>query len=198
MVAILFLSLSIFLFLSYIVVTQGRFILDTTISDNIHLLYSDTLTSFMKLISTIGAMKESLLLSLFFILWLIFKKRWVYEAKVYSLTLFLSIFSFASIKQLVGRDRPESILVDAYNYSFPSGHSTMAMAIALGVYFVFVDKIRFKKVALSVAISWAILVGFSRIYLNVHWFSDVLAGLSLGVVCAILSKLYVSKRDFDT
>jgi len=185
---------SIFVILSYIIITQGFIPIDTLVSANISSIYSDSLTMLMKTISTIGAMKECLALSFVFVLWLVYKKRWIDKAKVYTLSLLFSIVSFAIIKQIIARPRPHSILVDAHNYSFPSGHSTMAMAMALGVYFVFVDKIKYKFLWLLVAISWALLVGFSRIYLNVHWVSDVLAGFSLGIVCALLSKLYVDSK----
>jgi len=184
---------SIFILLSYIIITKGFIPIDTLVSANISSIYSDNLTMLMKTISTIGAMKESLALSFVFVLWLVYKKRWIDEAKVYTFSLLFSIASFAIIKQLIGRVRPHSILVDAHNYSFPSGHSTMAMAIALGVYFVFVDKIKHKFLWLFIAIGWALLVGFSRIYLNVHWVSDVLAGFSLGIVCALLASLFVHK-----
>ena len=182
-----------FVALSYVIITQGSIPIDTLVSTNISSIYSDSLTTVMKGISTIGAMKESLVLSFVFILWLIYKKRWIKEAKLYTLILLFSIFSFAIIKHLVRRDRPHSILVDAHNFSFPSGHSTMAMALSLGVYFVFVNKLRAKTLWFLVSISWALLVGFSRIYLNVHWVSDVLAGFSLGVICALVAKKIIFK-----
>ena len=183
---------TIFIILALIVITQGSLPCDGWISSHISSLYSDTLTSVMKLISDINAMRESLALSLVFVMWLVYKK-WYKEAKIYTTSLFLSIFAFASLKHLIARVRPESILVNAHNYSFPSGHSTMSMAMALGVYFVFAAKTQKRTLLLVVTILWAILVGFSRIYLNVHWCSDVLAGWSLGVVCAVVAQTILSK-----
>jgi undecaprenyl-diphosphatase len=183
---------TIFIILALIVITQGSLPCDGWVSSHISSLYSDTLTKVMKIISDINAMRESLALSFVFVLWLVYKK-WYKEAKIYTTSLFLSIFAFASLKHLIARARPESILVNAHNYSFPSGHSTMSMAMALGVYFVFADKTQKRTLLLVGTILWAILVGFSRIYLNVHWCSDVLAGWSLGVVCALVAQTILSK-----
>jgi undecaprenyl-diphosphatase len=183
---------TIFIILALIVITQGSLACDGWISSHISSLYSDTLTKVMKIISDINAMRESLALSFVFVLWLVYKK-WYKEAKIYTTSLFLSIFAFASLKHLIARARPESILANAHNYSFPSGHSTMSMAMALGVYFVFADKTQKRTLLLVGTILWAILVGFSRIYLNVHWCSDVLAGWSLGVVCAVVAQTILSK-----
>jgi len=178
---------TIFIILALIIITQGSLPCDGWISSHISSLYSDTLTSVMKTISDINAARESLALSFVFVMWLVYKK-WYKEVKIYTTSLFLSIFAFASLKHLIARARPESILVDTHNYSFPSGHSTMAMSMALGVYFVFADKTQKRTLLLVGTILWAILVGFSRIYLNVHWCSDVLAGWSLGVVCALIAQ----------
>jgi undecaprenyl-diphosphatase len=180
----------IFIILTFVIITQGSLPCDSWVSSHISALYADIPTLIMKTISDINAMRESLVLSLVFVIWLIYK-RYYKEAKIYTTSLFLSIFAFGFLKHIIARARPESILVNAHNYSFPSGHSTMSMAMALGIYFVFVDKTKHKRLLLTSTIFWSIAVGFSRIYLNVHWCSDVLAGWSLGVVCALIStKIY--------
>lgn len=88
------------------------------------------------------------------------------------------------LKNLFLRPRPtEAVrLVFARGYSFPSGHS-MGAAIILGmIAFLLVLYLpRQKNRPLNAfLLLWTVLTGFSRIYLGVHYFSDVLAGLSFG------------------
>ena len=85
------------------------------------------------------------------------------------------------IKNLVKRDRPCEALANVNRritpsdqFSFPSGHTAAAFAIATLV------SVYFPILTLPV-IAWALLVGFSRIYLGVHYPTDILAGIVIGV-----------------
>ncbi|MBP9760498.1 MAG: bifunctional DedA family/phosphatase PAP2 family protein [Candidatus Pacebacteria bacterium] len=87
------------------------------------------------------------------------------------------------IKELVGRLRPTGALIEVSGYSFPSGHATMAIIVALTC--IYLGKDRFQNIPTRrvfeiCVLSFAFLVGCSRIYLNVHWTTDVLAGFALG------------------
>lgn len=89
------------------------------------------------------------------------------------------------------RPRPDLVehLDNIYTASFPSGHA-MASAVAyltLGAVLAqFVRKRRLRTFVTAAAITLALLVGVSRIYLGVHWPSDVLAGWSVGAAWAAL------------
>ena len=88
------------------------------------------------------------------------------------------------------RPRPELVPHDVAvsTASFPSGHSMMAAVVylTLAVMLARVEKRRRIRVFyLSVAAILAMLVGVSRVYLGVHWPSDVLAGWSLGAAWAL-------------
>jgi undecaprenyl-diphosphatase len=89
------------------------------------------------------------------------------------------------LKEVLGRDRPPFAgeLAAELTSSFPSGHTTGAAAayLTLGVLtarFVVSHALKIYLVALAVAVTVA--VGISRVYLGVHWPSDVLAGWTLG------------------
>ncbi len=189
----IFLLITVFIVIGYMVVVYGGFEVDRYVSSHIHLIYNDTLTLVAKTLSFIGGMKESLFLSSIFLVWL-YTKRYLHEMKLYIYSLISSIALFAFIKHIVARPRPHSILVEAHNYSFPSGHSTMAMAMALGVYFVYKDKVKHPNVILVIAILWAVCMALSRVYLNVHYISDITAGLMLGAICALIAKVVVSNK----
>lgn len=87
-------------------------------------------------------------------------------------------------KQLIKRPRPAAGLIETSGFSLPSGHALMAVIFFSIVLFIFAEKIKNKwpKNLFAAGIIFLIgLVGFSRIYLKVHWFSDVAAGLALGL-----------------
>jgi undecaprenyl-diphosphatase len=94
------------------------------------------------------------------------------------------------LKQAFGRERPELIYraVEASNPSFPSGHAMLSAVVFLSLGALaarFSDRRRIKTLALSAGVLLSLLVGASRIYLGVHWTSDVLGGWSLGAAWAM-------------
>jgi undecaprenyl-diphosphatase len=90
--------------------------------------------------------------------------------------------------------------VEAVNASFPSGHAMMSAVVflTLGVLAArFAEKRRVKVLAVVAAVLISLLVGLSRIYLGVHWASDVLAGWCVGAAWAMtcwLLAFFVQRR----
>jgi undecaprenyl-diphosphatase len=96
------------------------------------------------------------------------------------------------IKLAVGRARPDLQRLSVFSgSSFPSGHSTAAAATfaALALILGLKRSPRTRAILMGVAVSIAVAVGCSRMFLGVHWFSDVVAGLALGwswfALCAV-------------
>ena len=94
-------------------------------------------------------------------------------------------------KTLFARPRPELVahLVDVTSYSFPSGHamSSAVTYLTLGVLLASAQsRRRIKAYLIVIAMTITVLVGASRVYLGVHWPSDVLAGWALGAAWAML------------
>jgi len=105
------------------------------------------------------------------------------------------------LKQVFGRERPEMAYraVEAANASFPSGHAMLSAVVflTLGVLAArFAERRRVKVLAVSAAVLVSLLVGASRVYLGVHWASDVLAGWCVGGAWAMACWLaaYVIQR----
>lgn len=87
-------------------------------------------------------------------------------------------------KYAIDRTRPEFLeIATASSPSFPSGHATAAMAVYGFLAYVFVRRVHGRRVRFEV-IYWTgvliALIGFSRIYLRVHFLSDVLSGFLVG------------------
>ena len=97
------------------------------------------------------------------------------------------------LKDLIARPRPchidqtiELLISRPSSFSCPSTHSGWAFAAACSIF------LYNKKIGIPVII-FAFLVAFSRLYLFVHFPSDVLFGTVIGIIFAILSKFVVNK-----
>lgn len=107
------------------------------------------------------------------------------------LNLAISALLNVTIKEIVQRPRPpiEFRMVEETSFSFPSGHSmTSAAFYGLFIYFIF-KNVKNKNIRNSICIFLSILIfliGTSRIYLGVHYASDVLAGFTIAIVYLIL------------
>ena len=104
----------------------------------------------------------------------------------------------AGLKQLVKRDRPFVSLKDVYyrkdnsptdRYSFPSGHTTTAFSIATSLTLRYPDK----PAVIAVSYLYATVIGYGRIYLGVHYPSDVFAGMLIGSGSAAL--VYAFRKE---
>lgn len=120
--------------------------------------------------------------------WRLWRKDWS-AARLLGAVYLGAALVFDTVKRLVGRSRPpdELHLAGAGGFAFPSGHATQAAAVWGTLAFLgcrVVPSRRGRIVVWLVAVCIAALVGLTRMYLRVHWFTDVVAGWTAGGVWA--------------
>lgn len=160
-----------------------------------------SLTSVMVFITNIISTKTLLLFTILLFLFFAYKKKY---HKVFLVLLAIGGATVLELllKALIQRARPENALIDAsVTYSFPSGHATLAIVFfSLMVYF-FKDYIQnkvYRSLFISINILLILLIGLSRIYLRVHWFTDVLGGFLLGILWVYFCILLFRKTKENT
>lgn len=104
------------------------------------------------------------------------------------------------LKEIFGRERPPLTdrLLDLDTHSFPSGHAMMSTVvyglIAVGCYHAFAA-VRRHAYVLLLAPALALLIGATRIYLGVHWFTDVVAGWLIGALVVACGAWLLSRQQ---
>ncbi|WP_205501919.1 phosphatase PAP2 family protein [Rufibacter psychrotolerans] len=129
------------------------------------------------------------------VVFLLFKKWRFYSLKVIAISATTTLFN-QSMKFLFGRPRPETAFLEQGGNSFPSGHAMIGGAFwGLLMYLLWTNVERtWLRWLLSLLLGgWIFLIGFSRVYLNVHYASDVLAGWGAGIFWLMLS-IYLLNR----
>ena len=148
-------------------------------------------------ITALGGFTVLTLLALFAVTILLMHGRRL-QALVFAVTVVAAQVAAESIKTFVGRLRPDLVPQHdiVYSASFPSGHSMMAPVVYLTLAAILAagEHRRSVKVLLMVtAVVLVIAIGLSRIYLGVHWPTDVLAGWSLGSAIAVAASLVLHR-----
>lgn len=99
------------------------------------------------------------------------------------------------LKYVFERARPdlwEQLVVET-SYSFPSGHAMISSALGIAIIIVF-WKTRYRIAASIISISYILLVGFSRLYLGVHYPTDILAGWLVSGAWLVIVMLIVNSK----
>ncbi len=130
-----------------------------------------------------------------------FVKRKIFILPLIFTGALAEIFNLSG-KAFFHRARPTEMLVNETSFSFPSGHATLSIAIYGFIAYVIMRTVKSESVKIWLTVFFSILItaiSLSRIYLRVHYATDVLGGLILGgislIAGIILSEYLLSKKS---
>lgn len=156
---------------------------------------SEFLDNFFKYFTYLGSALFLIIIALLFLIFCKDKRVGI----ILSVGLIISAVINFIIKFIVKRPRPEMVnLIVESGYSFPSAHAMMSFVVfSLIMYYVY-KRVQNKTIKFGLILALGCLIfmlGLSRIYLGVHYFSDVLAGWCMGYVLTV-GTIYLSNRIF--
>ncbi|MBA7667289.1 Undecaprenyl-diphosphatase BcrC [subsurface metagenome] len=159
----------------------------------------NSLANFSKVLDWIGIFLAEYTLYVVgavFLILLFWKRNWLMVISAVVSVILSRLVITEIIKNILYRPRPYVVLETAEKLitenadfqSFPSGHAAIFFAIAMAIYFFN------KKLGIIFFVS-AVLIGFARIFVGIHWPSDVLVGAVIGIISGIIIiKLFFKKH----
>ena len=183
---ILIVSSFLFIYITYAIFNDKITKLDTNVHSYILNIRNEALTNILILITNISSAYALIVLSIILLASMKNKKT----PLLISLNLACAFITNQTAKLIFTRPRPFGInLIEESGFSYPSGHAMVSMS-----YFGFIayllyknQKNKFTKSILIITLILTILtIGFSRIYLGVHYLSDVIGGFLLSIIYLII------------
>jgi membrane-associated phospholipid phosphatase len=177
--------------------TDGETSYDQSVAEWLHAHATDPMTEFFEAVTTLG--NGIVLAGISAIaVYLLLRRGRVREALLVALAFVGAELLSYSLKLGFRRDRPffTDPLANESTFSFPSGHSTVSLAVygALAVVLARHLRGRAQIACIGAAALLVSLIGFSRLYLGVHFLTDVLAGFAAGtawlVTCVLALHLH--------
>ena len=176
---------------------------DETAIDVVESLQAGWLIDLAKGVTVLGSMSVVMPLALVCALLLGVSRRWA-ELGVLLVGMAIVIVGVHELKDAIDRPRPDGGLVDTEGSSFPSGHaaySTFYIWLAVTVVMRLRQGMARGALLVTGGIVLAALIGLSRVYLDVHYLSDVNAGWALGAasfsLCAAVALVITTVRQND-
>lgn len=122
-------------------------------------------------------------------------------ALFFSMTILADALIVSIMKEIIMRARPLNEIISKTDFSFPSGHTADAVVFFGFLTYLIMHKSESRAIngiTISISSFMILLIGFSRIYLNVHWLTDIIGGFALGLFIltgSILLKEYTGKLN---
>ncbi len=155
------------------------------------------LSKAMVLITNIGSPINIWMMSfcLMLILWL--HKKYHHLVQL-SASLAICTIAVLIIKFVVKLQRPAGPLIQESGYSFASGHAAIALLFFLLIAYSYkshIASIPLRKLFIFICCGLALIIGFSRIYLGVHYATDVVAGFLIGLTVFAISVILLDSYE---
>lgn len=174
---------------------------DRTAFDLADHLRTAWVTDIAKIVTALGSAAVNLPLAVIAALFLLARRRWV-EAAVLVAAVTIMYIGVGELKAETGRSRPTDPLISVGGSAFPSGHAAHAVIfpwLALTLTVRLRPGMAGGTALIVIGIALAAAVGLSRVYLRVHYLSDVTAGWALGVAafaaCGVVAMIVTHLRQ---
>ena len=190
-------SLLVFIFILIEVFYNGFLVrLDQIISSFMPSMQNYFLTNLSIAVSFIFDIKSVIVISLILsaYLWIRLSKK---DSMLFISAIILNGGILYVLKELIQRARPLNSLVAESSFAFPSAHASTAIVFFGLLIYLASKKSKLRRLrlnALWISIFMILLICFARLYLNVHWLSDVLGGIAIGIF--ILSGCILIREKF--
>ena len=155
--------------------------IDIWIYEHIPNIYTPFLNNIMILTSSVNNTYQLITLVIIVLIILNYYKLYI-QMIFLSISMIGNSLIFLLLKEIIQRERPISQLIEISGYSFPSGHATLSTTLAFSLYLILKDKVIYNKLLLIICMIFPLLISFSRVYLCVHYLSDIIAGIALGLI----------------
>lgn len=191
----------IFIFIVIIVVNKDTDKFDNYVYHMISKIITPSLTELVKIITFFGSSEFLISIAGILLIFLFTNEKYSFNSSMIIINLILSAVLNEGLKHIIQRSRPDILrLIDIHGFSFPSGHSMVSMSFYGLLIFLCLRnyKSRWKYIIILFFGILILSIGLSRIYLGVHFVSDVLGGFCLGIAwigafSAVIDLKYMKK-----